>query len=251
MFETIASFFLSLTGNILASFAGGGGSLVVMSGLLILIPSMSYLSVLAITKTSAAVLTATSAFLHSEKQKIDWGMIFALIFPGLTGVALATFLVQHKIEEGLIVNLLPFLLFGLAIYLSFDRKVGVGESRKKAFTQMEYLEAALFSFAISILNGMMSGLGPFFVAYFLIRFKTSFIQTIAYMMISGVVINVLQASYLLWTVEVNLSILALVILGSVIGSYAGTKLQYKVGNKLVKPVALLLMVGLGVLMVIS
>lgn len=249
--EHLHGLLISIFSNTLSAFAGGGGSLVLMSGLILLLPTTSYLAILTLTKTSAAILTASSGYLHSNKQTLDWGMVFTLLISGTLGVALATYLVQYKIDEGLLIDFLPFLLFGVAIYLSFDKKMGTGEARKKAFTHLEYIEAALFSFVLSVANGMIAGMGPLFVAYFVIRFKASFIQTIAYLMISGMIINILQASYLLWTVDVDLILLAVVIAGSFGGAILGTKLQYKMGNKLVKPIALLMMTSMGLMMIFT
>jgi uncharacterized protein len=241
----------ALLSSLISSFSGGGGSLILLSGLAIMFPAGGYLAALTITKVSAAILTATSGFMHSERQKIDWKMIASLIISGILGVGIASYLVQYKIDEGVLLKLLPILIFIIVIYLSFDRNRGAGKDRIEAFTAKEYIEAAFFSFILSILSGMMAGLGPFFVAFFVIRFRASFIQTIAYMMISGTVINVLQASYLLWTVDVNLPLLMTVITGSLIGAYIGTRIQYKAGNRLIKMVALLSMTAVGLYMVLS
>lgn len=249
--ELLGGFLLSILGNILAAFAGGGGSLILMSGLIMLFPSMSYLAVLTLTKTSAAVLTLSSGLMHSRKNTVDWKMIAGLILGGVLGIALATYLVQYKIEDGVLIKFIPVLLFSLVIYLGLKKELGVGEGRKKAFKIQEYLEAASFSFFISLANGMISGLGPVFVAFFIIRFKTSFIQTIAYMMISGMVINILQASYLLSNVEVSLPLIGFIVIGALIGSFFGTKLQYFAGNKLVKPIALASMTAMGLSIVFS
>jgi len=249
--EHILGLIISILSNALASFAGGGGSLVLMSGLILMMPSTSYLVILALVKTSAAVMTASSGTLHLNKQKLDWKMIATLFFPGLIGIIISTYLVQYKIEEGILISAIPFLLLGIVLYLIFNRRIGIEKNRTDVFTRMEYLEAGIFSFFLSVANGMIAGLGTLFVAYFVIRFRTSYIQTIAYMMISGAVINIVQATYLVWAVDLDLILLGMVILGSFFGSIVGTKLQYKMGNRFVKPAALSMMSGLSLLMVLS
>ena len=251
MIQELQGGFFAMLSSLISAFAGGGGSLILLSGLVILFPAACYLPALTITKVSAAILTATSGFMHSERQKIDWKLIGVLTGFGLIGIALATYLIQYQIDEDLILKLLPILIFMIVIYLSFNGKKGSGKNRTKAFTRAEYIEVALFSFGLSVLNGMIAGMGTLFVAYFVIRFHTSFIQTIAYMMISGTVINVLQSSYLLWTVDVNLLLMMIVILGSLMGGYIGTQIQYKMGNRLVKTAALLMMTSMGLWMVFS
>ncbi|MFT7184150.1 MAG: putative membrane protein YfcA [Oceanicoccus sp.] len=241
----------SVLSSLISSFSGGGGSLILLSGLVVLFPTAGYLPALTITKVSAAILTSTSGWMHRERQEIDWRMILVLILSGLTGVGIGTYLVQYKIDEEILLKALPVLLFIIVIYLSFDRKRGAGKNREKPFVPAEYIEAGVFSLFMSLLSGMVAGMGPFFVAYFVIRFHTSFIQTIAYMMISGTVITVLQSSYLLWTVDVNLTLLTLVIFGSLIGAYFGTKFQYKMGNHLVKTAALLMMSAMGLFMIFT
>lgn len=251
MMLSIFAGLLSLASNLLAAFAGGGGSLVLMSGLTLAIPGLSYLALLTLVKTSAAILTASSGFVHFDRQRLDLPMLLILTGSGLAGVAVGTYLVQYQVNDELLLNLVPFLLLGLALHLSLERRPRPEEARTLSFTRAEYIEAISFSFILSIMSGMVAGLGPVFVAYFLMRFKSSYIQTIAYLMISGTIINVLQASYLLWTVEVPLDLLFMVMVGAFFGSVLGTRLQYKLGNRFIKPVALSMMVLMGAVMLFS
>ena len=73
----------------------------------------------------------------------------------------------------------------------------------------------------------------------------SFIEAAAYSMASGLLVNATQAIYLVSTVEVNRGLLVMVVLGSLVGGYFGTKMQYLKGNHAVKWVVTSMMFVLG------
>lgn len=248
--EVILSGFIAFASMIISSFAGGGGTLILLTSMLSF-TSFSYISLLAISKVAAACVTGASAFLHYKKQKFDYRIPLVMIFGSLPGTALATYLVQYTFDEELLLMFIPFLLFGIALYIIFNKDVGTGKKRPRKIGTYELFELALAFFAISIVNGLSGGMGIVMGSYMVIRLRIPFIQSIAYGMFAGFTVHSMQALYFLLSVEMDLAVTLVVAAGSVLGGIVGTKLQYLKGNGAVRSIALIVMIGMGAQMLLS
>ena len=247
--EVIFSGIIAFVSMLVSAFAGGGGTLILLSSMLSM-TSYSYLSVLAITKVAAACLTGTSALLHYKRQSFDYRLPLLMVFGSIPGIALATYLVQYQFDEDFLTTLVPILLFGIAAYLAWNKDIGIGKQKPKKVGTWELLELAGFFFLISIVNGLSGGMGIVMGSYMVVRLRIPFIQAIAYGMVAGFMVHSLQALYFLLTVDMNIPVTIGVAVGSVLGGIAGTKMQYLKGNQAVRSVALLLMIGIGAEMLI-
>jgi uncharacterized membrane protein YfcA len=242
---------LSILSSLLSGFAGGGGSLVLLSMLLLIFPDSPYLMILAATKVNSALVTATSGLVHYEKQKLNWTLIAIATLTGLLGVALSTYLLQHKIDDAWIITLVPLLLILTGLYLLIKKDIGVNISKEREFNSKTYTEMGIFSFFLSGLNGMIGGLGLLAIPYYVIRLRIPYIKAVAYGMLIGIVIHTLQSGYLIWTEGVDLPLMIGIVFGSMLGAWLGTELQYLKGNRFVKLVSVTVMFGVALQMLLT
>lgn len=242
---------LAFLGMIVSAFAGGGGALLMLLALLWVFPEVPYLSMLTIAKVAAAVMTATAGFLHYEKQPINWRFLgLGVIIPGTLGVLASTYILTNWMDPEWMVQVIPYLVLFIGLALLLDWKKGLGGEKERSMSVHHTLVSALFFFVLNVANGAVGGLGILATAYMVSYMRMSFLRATAYVMISGVFINTIQSSYLLWTVDVDLGLMAWVCFGSLLGAFAGTKLQYLKGNRYVKIAAVTLMFGMGMKMLI-
>ena len=133
----------------------------------------------------------------------------------------------------------------VSIYLFFAKKIGLGLQEKRKITPYVHCEAAIFCFSFSILNGIFGGTGIFITIYFIAALRMSFLEAMLYVMPSFAIVNTLQTVYLLSTEWVEWRLTLMVILGSILGGWIGTHLQYLKGNLWIKRAAVLVMFIIG------
>ncbi len=235
-----ASFFAS----VIASFAGGGSSLLLLPILLFTVPG-SYASLLTTTKVSASTMTLVSAFIHSNKQRVKISLLVLFIFFGLLGTGIGTYLVQYHPQEELFELLLAFTLLFTATYLFFSGKLGIEHPKELHLSKKEWIVAAVFTLLINILNGLFGGTGILMTLFCVAFLRMSFIRAIAYTMLMYVVINILQTTYLIFTERVLMGLTLGSIGGALAGSWIGTHLQYTKGNLWVKRAAIVMMLAVA------
>lgn len=231
--------------SLIASFSGGGLSLILFPVLLFFAP-YPYISLLSVAKVSATLMSITSARIHALKSNLDLKLIlFMAVFQSL-GTALGTYFLQYQFNEDLFKAILGWTILLTASYLLFSKKLGLEQNSKREITKQVYIEVAIVCFFVSILNGIFGGTGIFVTIYFLASLKMSFIEAMKYVMPSYAIVNFLQTLYLLFSEWVEWRLVVLVVFGSTLGSFVGTHLQYLKGNLWVKRAAVVVMYIVGI-----
>jgi uncharacterized membrane protein YfcA len=236
----LTGFGSAFVASLVASFAGGGSSLLLLPFLLFMAPG-SYASLLTTTKVSATTMTLVSAFVHSNRHKVEATLLSILIVCGLVGTGIGTYLVQYHPNQGLFELLLAATLLFTASYLLFSKSLGIEHPEKLKLTAVHYLVTALFTLPINILNGIFGGTGILMTLFCVVYLRMTFIRAIAYTMLMYVLINITQTTYLVLTESVLLGLTLSAIGGALIGSWIGTHLQYAKGNVWVKRAAIVMM----------
>lgn len=233
--------------SLMGSFAGGGSSMILLP-LLLLTVTGSYLDLLIITKIGAVVMSGTAAVMHFRKTKMEKKLFGVLILMGILGTGLGTYFLQYQSNEEFFRLLLGVMMLLTALYLIFMKSLGLGESRQRKINAYSLGVTSVFAFFLNILNGLMGGTGLILTFYLVAFMRLSFVEAIAYTMISYTLVSSLQVTYLLVSEGAMYLMLPFVIGGAMIGSYAGTQLQYLKGSLWVKRVAILMMIVIGVKM---
>jgi len=231
--------------SLIASFSGGGLSLILFPVLLFFAP-YPYASLLSVAKVSATLMSITSARIHALKSKLDVRLILFMAFFQSLGTAVGTYFLQYQFNEELFKTILAWTILITATYLLISKKLGLEQDSKREITKQVYLEVALVCFFVSILNGIFGGTGIFVTIYLLFALKMSFIEAMKYVMPSYAIVNLLQTLYLLLSEWVEWRLVVLVVLGSILGAYIGTHLQYLKGNLWVKRSAVIVMYIIGI-----
>ena len=235
---------VAILSSFFGAFASGGSVIILLSSLFILSPE-PYISLLATAKVAGAAMVLVSSSMHYKRTKVHLPMITVMTVMGLIGMGAATYLVQIYPDETFFERLIGFMLISFGFYFLLAKSKGLNASGRGSFSTKELAEVGLVLLIVSFINGFSGGMGMILTSYLILRMRMSFIEAAAYCMISGLLVVSAQAIYLVNTVQVNFFLLITVVLGSLLGGYFGTKMQYLQGNRTMKWVVTGMMFVLG------
>lgn len=235
---------ISLVSSFFGAFASGGSVLILLGALFVITP-YPYITLLATAKVAGAAMVLVSACVHYKRTRINLGMIAVMTMGGLIGMVVATYLLQIITNEKIFEWTLGALLIVFGIYFLFSKQLGLESSERKSFTKKELFEVFCLKIFVGFINGFSGGMGMILNSYLVLRLKMSFIEASAYTMISGLLVVSVQAIYLLTIAEIHLALLIMVLVGSLLGGFVGTQMQYLKGNRTVKWVVTGMMLILG------
>ena len=243
----LSSFAISLFAIFITSISGGGNNLVLFPLLLGISPS-NYISTFTVAKVAAAVHSVTSSKIHLKHNTFHKKLLIILIATAILGTSIGTFILENFNNERIFKLILSFILAVSAIYIA----VGVpkAETHKKINTT-ELIVAGIFSILINILNGIFGGTGIFLTAFLIIYLQIEFKKALAITAISYLLVNILQAGYLMLTNIFDPILLGGSILGSIAGSLLGTNFIYLKSNQLLKYLSPIMMTVIAIVMFIQ
>ena len=230
--ELFILFIISFLANVFSAFSGGGAGLIQLPALIFL--GLPFGIALATHKVASVALGIGATVRHMRERPLDrWFMLFILA-TGLPGVILGASLIL-QIQDRLAEVALGVLTLGLGIYSIFKKTLGqVSIPRNRH--RYGYLVGGVILFLIGILNGSLTSGTGLFVTLWLIRwFGLDYKEAVTYTLILvGVFWNGSGAITLGILGEIKWEWLPVLILGSLLGGYAGAHLAITKGNKLIK-----------------
>ncbi|MBI2463410.1 sulfite exporter TauE/SafE family protein [Candidatus Peregrinibacteria bacterium] len=219
---------------LIAAFTGGGSAFLLFPFLLLFLKG-SYISLFAVAKISATLMTFVASQIHWKKrQQLDFRLFLVLSICGLIGTIIGTYVIRYEFNEQIFRMIMASVLLSTALFLAFSKKIGLGLETPKKLTEKLLIITAVFTIFTNILNGIFGGTGILLTLYLVSILRIPFIQSIAYTMLCYFVINIFQTSYLLSIADIDIKLGLAVAIGGIIGSWTGTHLQYWKGNIWVK-----------------
>ncbi|MBL4694359.1 sulfite exporter TauE/SafE family protein [Candidatus Gracilibacteria bacterium] len=232
--------------TMMGAFVGGSSSLILFP-LLLLLFGGPYVSLFAVNKISATIMTLVAALVHRTRMTFDMKLLSWLSIFYFIGTVLGTYLLQYQFDENLFKTLLGAVIFITSFYLFFSGGRGLQDDEDFEMTTLLWFFSAIFFAGTGVLNGIFSGLGIMMTLFLVFFCRMSCITATGYMMVMGLVTGIPQTLYLLWSVDVDLGLVMAVVVGALFGAYVGTHLQYLKGNAAIKRTAtfVLIMIGLA------
>ena len=230
----VVAFFASLIDSI----AGGGGLLTTPSMLLV---GMTPLNVLATNKFQSCFGTFTSTYnyyrngLLVEKKRV---LYFAVAF---IGSSIGTLLVS-RISNETLETLIPFLLISAAIFFITNKGPSGAKQNEKLIIIFN-----LVVFAIGFYDGFFGpGTGSFFVLTFIIIKGANIMQATAITKLLNFASNFAAfmifafQGYVLWFLGLTMAV------AQIAGAYTGSRFAIKNGEKVVRPVLVIVSILLSI-----
>lgn len=228
----IMLFVIALFANGLSALAGGGAGLLQLPALLFL--GLPFVLALATHKIASVFLGVGATLRHLKEGKLDVRLLLTLFFFGVPGVILGALWVlkwQNHVAE----LVLGFFTISVGLYSWLSPTLGVA-SEPKNREGLRFWMGGFGLTLIGVLNGSVtSGTGLFVTLWLILWFGLSYGQAVAYtLVVVGLAWNGVGALTLALQTEVLWLWLPPLILGALLGGYAGAHLSILKGNRLVK-----------------
>ncbi len=232
MLEQVLIFAISLVANIFSAASGGGAGLIQLPVLIFL--GLGFSVALATHKVATVALGIGATVRHLRESHLEREFALLMLLSGVPGVILgASFILQ--VPDRLAQVLLGALTLGLGVYSLLSPQLGQ-HYRPSHRSGAARLLGALVLFAIGVLNGSLTSGTGLFVTLWLVRwFGLDYQRAVAYtLVLVGLFWNGAGALTLGLLGNIHWPWLPALLLGSVLGGYAGAHLAIVKGNRLIK-----------------
>lgn len=230
--EQFILFLISLTANLFSAFAGGGAGLIQLPALIFL--GLPFSIALATHKLASVTLGIGATARHLREGTLAWRFALFILCCGIPGAVLGAALIL-KVPDVWARIALGILTICLGIYSWLRPELGlVSEPRHRH--RIGYVTGGGVLFIIGVLNGSLtSGTGLFVTLWLVSWFGLDYRQAVAYtLVLVGVFWNGSGALVLGLMAEIRWDWLPALLLGSLLGGYAGAHLAIAKGSRWIK-----------------
>jgi uncharacterized membrane protein YfcA len=239
---------ISLAANLFSAFAGGGAGLIQLPALIFL--GLPFGVALATHKVATVALGIGATTRHLRERSLEWRFALLILACGIPGVVLGAGLIL-KVPDQAARYALGVLTIGLGVFSW--RRPGLGlvhAPRHRGRAGYGVGGAGLF--IIGVLNGSLaSGTGLFATLWLVSWFGLDYRRAVAYtLVLVGVFWNGSGALTLGLLGNIRWDWLPALLLGSLVGGYAGAHLAIAKGNRWIKRAYELITVVVGLSLIL-
>ena len=246
--EQLILLFISLAANLLSAFAGGGAGLIQLPVLIFL--GLPFGVALATHKVASVALGIGATARHLRERSLHWRFALFILACGLPGVVLGAGMIL-KVPDQAARYALGVLTITLGIFSWRRPALGMTYTPRHR-SRRGYVFGGAGLFIIGILNGSLtSGTGLFVTVWLVAWFGLDYRQAVAYtLVLVGVFWNGSGALTLGLLGSIRWDWLPALIVGSLLGGYAGAHLGIVKGNRWIKRVYEVITVAVGVSLIV-
>lgn len=225
-------FLIAAVANFLSALAGGGAGLVQLPALIFL--GLPFPLALATHKVASVALGVGATARHLKSSVLEWRYAVFILVTGLPGVVVGASVIL-ELPERLAEILLGLLTVGLGLYSWFKKDLGQNYEPKHR-DPAGFALGGLVLFLLGFVNGSLTSGSGLFVTLWQVRwFGLDYQRAVAYtLVLVGLFWNGTGAITLGMIGDIQWSWLPALILGSIVGGYAGAHAGITKGNKLIK-----------------
>ncbi len=247
--EQLVLFIISFLANLFSAFAGGGAGLVQLPALLFL--GLPFTVALGTHKVASVALGVGATIRHLREGKLQRHFAGFILLTGLPGVITGAHIVL-TIPDRLAEVALGCMTTALAIYSYLKPELGQKFIPSNRNWQ-GFLIGGGMLFVIGILNGSLTSGTGLFVTLWLVRwFGLDYKQAVAYTLILvGLFWNGAGAVTLGIISEIHWAWLPALLLGSLLGGYAGAHLALTKGNRWIKRIYEVIALCIGIKLILG
>jgi uncharacterized membrane protein YfcA len=246
--EQLILFLISLLANLFSAFAGGGAGLIQLPALIFL--GLPFSIALATHKVASVALGIGATARHLRERSLELPFAAFILACGIPGVVLGASLILHVPDQVARVAL-GMLTISLGIFSWCRPALGLVHTPSHR-NRTGFLLGGGGLFIIGVLNGSLtSGTGLFVTMWLVSWFGLDYRRAVAYtLVLVGVFWNGSGALTLGILGDIRWSWLPALLLGSLLGGYAGAHLAIVKGNRWIKIAYEVITVAVGVSLII-
>jgi uncharacterized membrane protein YfcA len=223
---------VSLIANLFSAFSGGGAGLLQLPVLLFL--GLPFAIALATHKVASVALGIGATVRHLREGGLERDFVLFILATGLPGVITGASLIL-SVPDRIATVSLGILTLGLGLYSVWRKELGQVYAPVHR-NKRGYIIGGAVLFMIGILNGSLtSGTGLFVTLWLIGWFGLDYKRAVAYtLVLVGVFWNGAGALTLGILGDIKWSWLPALLVGSLVGGYAGAHLSITKGNRWIK-----------------
>lgn len=229
-FETLSLLFLiGMLAGWIDSIAGGGG-LIALPALLSF--GLTPAQALATNKLQGCFGTFSASLNFIRKGHIKPREVWPMILLTFIGASVGTILIQNM-DASVLVDLIPFLLLSVGVYILFQPKIGENDRHQR-------LGLWGFSFACGFTIGFYDGFfgpgtGSFFAIAFITLMGFNMLKATAHTKLLNFTSNVASLAFFIMGGQVIWVVGLMMAMGQLIGGFIGSHMSMKHGSRLIRP----------------
>lgn len=225
-------FVTAIVANFFSAISGGGVGLIQFPILIFL--GLSFATALATHKIASVFLGVGAIMRHLKESHLERRLCTIILAAGIPGVILGASLILDAPQKPALITL-GVLTTSLGVYSIFRPNLGV-EHTPKNWHGQGLVTGIIGLFVVGFLNGSItSGSGLFLTIWLIRHFGMDYKRAVAYtLVLCGFAWNGTGAIVMGLAGDVAWNWLPALIIGSIVGSYLGTHIALRQGNKLVK-----------------
>lgn len=249
MLDHLLLFAISFVANLLSALAGGGAGLLQLPALLFL--GLPFSVALATHKVASVFLGLGATARHLQSSRFQPGFVALILLSGLPGVVAGAHWIL-QVDERWSQLALGLLTLSLGLFSFVQPQLGQ-QATEKHRNWPGLVIGGLVLFAIGWLNGSLtSGSGLFVTLWLILWFGLDYKAAVAYtLVLVGIFWNGFGAVTLGVYGQIQWDWLPALILGSLLGGYAGAHFSIVKGNRLVKRSFEVVTVAVGVALIVK
>ena len=246
--EQLILFVISLLANLFSAFAGGGAGLIQLPALIFL--GLPFSIALATHKVASVALGIGATARHLRERALELPFAAFILASGIPGVVLGASLILHVPDQVARIAL-GVLTISLGIFSWRRPALGLVHTPSHR-SRTGFLLGGSGFFIIGVLNGSLtSGTGLFVTMWLVLWFGLDYRRAVAYtLVLVGVFWNGSGALTLGFLGEIRWAWLPALLLGSLVGGYAGAHLAIVKGNRWIKIAYEVITVSVGVSLIL-
>lgn len=240
-FEIISILFLAaFFAGLIDTIAGGGGLLTIPA---LLSVGMTPIEALSTNKLQSTFGTFTATIYFIKKKLVDLSQMKLMIFMAFFGSILGGFTLM-QIDSSILERVIPILLIFIGIYFLVTKNIGEVEKHK-------LVSSTLYSFTFVLLIGFYDGFfgpgtGSFFTICFIFFLGYNISRATAETKVLNFMTNFAALLFFLVFGQINFIVGFLMAIGQVLGAIIGAKLVVKKGQKLIRPLIVIISFSLSI-----